>query len=200
MKVIIFLFVSPIIGLIAGFIFMKTVLFLAKGFSPKINWFFKRSQIATSLALALSHGTNDAQKTMGIITMSLMILNFQKDFTVPIWAVAACALSIGLGTASGGWRIIKTMGGGIYRIRPVHGFASQGASAVVILSAALLGGPVSTTQVVSTAIMGVGAAERVSKVRWGVAEDILATWVITIPASAMVAALFYLIIRHFLGG
>ena len=200
LKVVLFLFLSPIIGFVAGVVLMKVIIFLVRGASPKINWFFKRSQILTSIALSLSHGTNDAQKTMGIITASLVALKFQDHFAVPIWVIASCAVAIGLGTVFGGWRIIRTMGGGIYRIRPVHGFASQATSSAVILISALLGGPVSTTQVVSTAIMGVGAAERVSKVRWGVAKNILATWVITIPASAMIAAVFYLIIRHFLGG
>ena len=124
-KVIFFLFASPLIGLVAGFIFMKLIVALSRGASPKINWFFKRSQIITSIGLALSHGANDAQKTMGIITMCLIILNFQTEFTVPIWVIASCALAIGIGTACGGWRIIKTMGCGIYRIRPIHGFASQ---------------------------------------------------------------------------
>lgn len=200
LKVVLFLFLSPIAGFVMGIIFMKIIIGLIRGASPKINWFFKRSQILTSIALSLSHGTNDAQKTMGIITASLVILKFQSHFAVPIWVVAACAGAIGLGTAFGGRRIIKTMGGGIYRIRPVHGFVSQATSAGIILSSALLGGPVSTTQVVSSAIMGAGAAERISKVRWGLAMNILATWVITIPVSAIIAAILYLILHHFLGG
>jgi PiT family inorganic phosphate transporter len=148
----------------------------------------------------LSHGTNDAQKTMGIITMGLVAGGFLRDFSVPWWVVALSAAAISLGTASGGWRIIRTLGAGLYRLRPVDGFVSQGSSATVILGAALLGGPVSTTQVVSSSIMGTGSAQRVSKVRWGLAADILTAWILTIPISALAAALLYFPINSFLGG
>jgi PiT family inorganic phosphate transporter len=143
------------------------------------------------LWLALSHGTNDAQKTMGIITMALLADGAISSFAVPGWVVALSAGAIALGTALGGWRLIKTLGGKFYKVRPVHGFTSQIASASVITGAALLGGPVSTTQVVSSAIMGVGSAERLSKVRWGVAGQIVTAWVVTIPATSVVAALIY---------
>ena len=188
-KVLVALFLSPILGLLIGYLLMKLVLFLARGASPRINWLFKRLQIATSLALALSHGTNDAQKTMGIITMGLVTTGYLSHFTVPRWVILISALAISLGTAFGGWRIIRTLGGRIYRIRPIHGFTSQATSAAVILGAALLGGPVSTTQVVSSAIMGVGSAERLSKVRWGVAGNIFTAWIVTIPVTALMAAL-----------
>ena len=188
-KVLVALFLSPVLGLLIGYLFMKLVLFLARGASPKINWLFKRLQIATSLALALSHGTNDAQKTMGIITMGLVASGYLSYFAVPRWVILVSALAISLGTALGGWRIIRTLGGRIYRIRPIHGFTSQATSAFVILGAAILGGPVSTTQVVGSAIMGVGSAERLSKVRWGVAGNIFTAWVVTIPVTALVAAL-----------
>jgi PiT family inorganic phosphate transporter len=165
---------------------------------PGVNGFFKRGQIVTALALALSHGTNDAQKTMGIITLALVTGGYLKVFAVPTWVILICATMIALGTAIGGNRLIKTLGGKFYKIRPVDGFASQLASAVVILSASLLGGPVSTTQVVSSAIMGVGAAERVNKVRWGVAREILTAWLLTIPATALVAAGCFWIINQFI--
>jgi PiT family inorganic phosphate transporter len=187
-KVLIALFTSPIIGLIAGYLFTKLVFFLARGASPHINWFFKRSQIFTAVALALSHGTNDAQKTMGVITLGLVTTGYLAYFEVPTWVIALSAGAISLGTAFGGWRLIKTLGGKFYKIRPVHGFSTQVTSASVILGAALLGGPVSTTQVVSSAIMGVGSAERLSKVRWGVAGNIAAAWLLTIPSTALVAA------------
>lgn len=190
-KVAVALFASPLLGLAVGYLFMKITLFLARGASPRINELFKRLQWATSTALALSHGTNDAQKTMGVITMSLVSAGYLKDFTVPLWVIILCALSISLGTASGGWRIIKTLGGGIYRLRPVHGFAAQSSSALVVLGAALLGGPVSTTHVVSSAIMGVGSAERLSRVRWSVVKNIAMAWLVTIPATALMAALLY---------
>jgi PiT family inorganic phosphate transporter len=188
------LFISPILGLIIGYIVMKVVLFLARGASPRVNAVFRRGQWGTALWLGLSHGTNDAQKTMGIITMALLADGVISTFHVPTWVIALSAGAIALGTALGGWRLIRTLGRKFYKIRPVHGFTSQISSASVILGAALLGGPVSTTQVVSSSIMGVGSAERVSKVRWGVAGQIAAAWVLTIPATGGVAALVYSII------
>jgi PiT family inorganic phosphate transporter len=188
-KVLAALFLSPVLGLLIGYLFMKLVLFLARGASPKINWLFKRLQTVTSLALALSHGTNDAQKTMGILTMGLVTGGYLPHFIVPWWVVLVSALALSLGTVFGGWRIIRTLGGRIYRIRPIHGFTSQATSASVILGAALLGGPVSTTHVVGSAIIGVGSAERLSKVRWGVAGNIFTAWLVTIPVTALMAAL-----------
>jgi PiT family inorganic phosphate transporter len=188
-KVLVALFISPVLGLLIGYLLMKLVLFLARGAPPRVNWLFKRLQIVTSLALALSHGTNDAQKTMGIITMGLVATGYLSHFVVPRWVILISALAISLGTVSGGWRIIRTLGGKMYRIRPIHGFTSQATSAFIILGAALLGGPVSTTQVVSSAIMGVGSGERLSKVRWGVAGNILTAWLVTIPVTALMAVL-----------
>jgi len=196
LKIFAALLLSPLVGLVCGYVLMKLVLFLARGASPRINLLFKRAQIFTALALALSHGTNDAQKTMGVITMGLMGAGVLTRFRVPLWVIAASAGAISLGMSMGSWRIIRTLGGKFYRIRPVHGFTSQIASAAVILGAALLGGPVSTTQVVSSAILGIGSAERLSKVRWRVASQILTAWVLTIPASGLLAALAYLIVRH----
>jgi len=195
-KVLIALFISPIIGLIFGYVINKLIFFSARDASPKINWFFRRAQIITGIALAFSHGTNDAQKTMGVITLGLLILGYLKVFTIPFWVVVICAGAIAMGTALGGWRLIRTLGGKFYKIRPVHGFAVQLTSAFVILGASLVGGPVSTTQVVSSAIMGVGAAERVNKVRWGVGGEIVMAWIVTIPASSLVAAGVYWLIMH----
>jgi PiT family inorganic phosphate transporter len=192
-KVLIVLLVSPVLGLIIGYLVMKMILFLARGASPRINSFFRRGQWGTALWLALSHGTNDAQKTMGIITMALVAGGVLGSFHVPRWVVMLSAGAIALGTALGGWRLIRTLGGKFYRIRPVHGFSSQVSSASVIMGAALLGGPVSTTQVVSSSIVGVGSAERVSKVRWGIAGQIVIAWMLTIPATAIVAGLVYVI-------
>ncbi|MDY7075684.1 MAG: inorganic phosphate transporter [Chloroflexota bacterium] len=196
-KIVAALLLSPLAGLFGGYLFMKLVLFLARGSSPKINRFFKRAQSFTALGLALSHGANDAQKTMGIITMGLVSAGVLKEFYVPLWVIAASAGAISLGTAVGGWRIIRTLGGKFYKIRPVHGFATQVTSAVVILTAALLGGPVSTTQVVSSSILGVGSAERLSKVRWKVAGNIVTAWLLTIPASGLLAALAYTVVHRF---
>lgn len=196
-KVFIALFLSPVIGLAAGFLFTKLVYLLATNASMKINFFFKRAQVVTGMGLALSHGANDAQKTMGIITLGLVASGMLADFQVPTWVITVSALAIAIGTVSGGWRLIKTLGAGFFRIRPVHGFCAQVTSASVILGAALFGGPVSTTQVVSSAIMGVGAAERVNKVRWNLAMNILAAWLITIPFSGLLAAGIFLLIRLF---
>jgi inorganic phosphate transporter, PiT family len=193
-KVLIALFSSPIIGLFFGFLVTKLITFLISSASPKVNWFFKRGQIITAIALALSHGANDAQKSMGIITLALVTGGFIASFQVPLWVIVACSSMIALGTSLGGWSLIRTLGSKFYKIRPMHGFNSQLASAVVILGNSLLGGPVSTTQVVSTAIMGVGAADRINKVRWGVASEILTAWFLTIPATALVAAGVYWII------
>jgi inorganic phosphate transporter, PiT family len=193
-KVLIALFTSPIIGFALGFILLRIILFLARGATPGINEFFKRAQLVTALVMSFSHGTNDAQKTMGIITLSLVIGGVLPEFTVPIWVIATSAGAIALGTALGGWRLIKTLGGKFYKIRPVHSFASQLTSGIVILTASLFGGPVSTTQVVSSAIIGVGSAERLGKVRWSVAGDIVTAWFVTIPATALLSAGIYLLL------
>jgi inorganic phosphate transporter, PiT family len=197
-KILVTLLTSPLIGLIVGYLILKGLILLSWNASPGVNAIFKRSQVVTALALALSHGTNDAQKTMGIITLALVTGGILKAFAVPIWVVGICAGMIALGTAVGGWKLIRTLGGKFYRIKPIDGFASQFASAFVILGASLIGGPVSTTQVVSSSIMGVGAAERMNKVRWGVAQEIAIAWVLTIPATALVAAGLYWILSLFI--
>ena len=193
------LFASPILGIFMGYLLMNLTLFLARGATPRINRFFKRAQLFTSLGLALSHGANDAQKTMGIITLGLLIDGSIKEFVVPTWVIAASASMIALGTALGGWRLIKTLGARIYKIRPVHGFVSQISGATIILGAALFGGPVSTTQVMSSSIMGAGAAERLTKVRWKVGYEMVVAWVMTIPISALLAAILYSLLKVFMG-
>jgi PiT family inorganic phosphate transporter len=199
-KVLIALLISPVIGLVAGYLFTKLVFFLARGASPRINWFFKRSQIVTAVALALSYGANDAQKAMGIITLGLVTDGYLARFQVPIWVIVLSSGAIALGTAVGGWRLIRTLGGKFYKIRPVHAFSTQVTSASIILGAALLGGPVSTTQVVSSAVMGVGSAERLNKVRWGVAGNIVIAWLLTIPATALVGAGLYWLVLYAVPG
>jgi PiT family inorganic phosphate transporter len=196
-KVLIALFASPLIGFVVGFLFARLVFFLARNATPRINWFFKRSQILTAIALAFSHGTNGAQKTMGIVALGLVVTGYLDSFAVPTWVIFISASAIALGTTMGGYRLIKTLGAKFYKVKPVDGFSSQIASATVILGASLLGGPVSTTQVVSSTIMGVGSAERVSKVRWGVAGEIATAWLITIPITAIVAAGLYWVIDFF---
>lgn len=193
-KVVTALFVSPVIGFVFGWICMALVKRLLKNASPKADIGLKAGQLPTALALALSHGANDAQKTMGIITMGLVVLGFQHEFIVPYWVVLVSAIAISAGTALGGWRIIQTLGGKFYRIRPIHSFSSQLASALVIMTASLLGGPVSTTHVVSMSILGAGANDKISKVRWSVLEEILYAWILTIPVTATFSAIIYYII------
>jgi PiT family inorganic phosphate transporter len=197
-KILIALFASPIIGFLIGYIILRITLLLSWNATPRVNGFFRQSQVITALALALSHGTNDAQKTMGIITLALVTGGYLTTFVVPLWVILACATMIALGTALGGWKLIRTLGGKFYKIRPVDGFAAQLASAAVILGASLVGGPVSTTQVVSSAIMGVGTAERANKVRWGVAQEIAMAWLLTIPATALIAAGLFWLFERFL--
>lgn len=197
-KILIALFISPIVGFSIGYIILRIIYTLCWNATPRVNKLFKNSQILTAIALALSHGSNDAQKTMGIITLALVTGGYLAVFAVPIWVIVICAAMIALGTALGGWKLIRTLGGKFYKIRPVDGFATQLASAVVILGASLAGGPVSTTQVVSSAIMGVGAGERANKVRWGVAQEIATAWLLTIPASALCAAGTYWLLVRFI--
>lgn len=191
LAVILALLLSPIVGFIFGYLFTKLVFSLSRSASPRINWFFKRSQILTAITLAFSHGTNDAQKTMGIISLGLLTSGVIDSFYVPLWVVSLSAAAIALGTMMGGWRLIKTLGARFFKIRPVDAFSSQVTSTGVILGASLLGGPVSTTQVVSTSIMGVGSAERLGKVRWGVARDIALAWLVTLPVTAVLAGVIY---------
>ncbi len=189
------LILSPFLGLFFGLIFLRIALYLFRNATPKASIYFNRMQILSSIALALSHGANDAQKSMGLITMALVILGISPTFHIPFWVIFACAMSIALGTASGGWRIIKTLGTKIYRLRPIHAFCAQTSSAFVILGAALVGGPVSTTHVVSSSIMGVGAGQRISAVRWGVAKNIIVAWFVTIPASGIISGMLFLLFR-----
>ncbi len=196
-KVLIALFTSPLLGFGVGFLFLRLILFMAQNATPRINTLFKRAQIITALGMAFSHGTNDAQKTMGIITLSLVIGGVLPSFQVPIWVVAISAGAISLGTSLGGWRLIRTLGSKFYKIRPVHSFTTQLTSGLVILVASLVGGPVSTTQVVSSAIIGVGSSERLGKVRWRVAEEIISAWLFTIPATGLLSAGIYLLLQRF---
>ena len=177
---------------------MRMTLFMGQWMTRKASIFFRQAQWLTALTLGLSHGTNDAQKTMGIIAMGLVAFGILPKFTVPIWVIAASALAIALGSFSGGWRLIRTMGYSFFRIRATHALSSQIASTIVILGAALLGGPVSTTQVISSSIVGTGAAERVHKVRWGVASNILLAWILTIPSTGLLGALVYFILSKFI--
>jgi len=198
-KVLVALVVSPVIGFWAGFVIHRTMKFLLRGAKPVANKYLRRVQFVTSAGLAFSHGANDAQKSMGIITMVLLLGGFITEFEVPFWVILACASAITLGIMSGGWRIVRTVGFGIYKVRPLHAFDAQLTSSSVIFAASMIGAPVSTTHVVSSSIMGIGASERPKAVRWGKAREILKTWIITIPGSATVAIVCYFLVHLITG-
>lgn len=194
-KVLLALFTSPMIGFAFGFLITRLIYVLAHDATPRVNEFFKTMQFFTVVGLALSHGSNDAQKAMGIIVLSLVISGALPSFQVPLWVIASCSAVMAIGASLGGWRMIRTLGGRIYKIRPLHSFSTQLTSGLVVLAASLFGLPVSTSQVVSSAIIGVGTSERISKVRWSVAEEIVTAWLITIPASAVLSAGIYWLVK-----
>mgnify|MGYP001024349635 CR=1 FL=1 len=196
-KVLIALLFSPVLGLVGGYLFTRLAFWLCRHATPRANNVLRIGQVPTALALALSHGSNSAQRTMGVIVLSLMVCGIQSYFTVPSWVAALSAAVMACGMGVGGWRLIKTMGARFYRVRPIHGFNAQLASASVIAAAALLGGPVSSTHVVSSAILGAGSAERMSKVRWNIAEEVMAAWLLTIPGTALMGAVFHRIASYF---
>ena len=188
-----FLILSPVIGFIIAMVLIIATLWIVRRMSMhKVNKGFRKLQLVSAGAMALAHGTSDAQKTMGIIALAL--ITFGKlsahgaKVEVPIWVKLACAAAMALGTASGGWKIIRTMGSKIVKLRPIHGFAAETSAAIVLFATAHFGIPVSTTHVISGSIMGVGASMNVSAVRWGVAGNIIVAWVLTIPVSALFAA------------
>ena len=205
MKVVKALIFSPIVGFVVGFILMVAIIWLCRrGMPHKMNALFRKLQMLSACVMAFSHGSNDAQKTMGIITMSLVaygvvVLPADGKLQVPTWVIIACASAMAAGTAAGGLRIIKTMGSKIIDLKPIHGFVAETSAAATILTASALGMPVSTTHVISSAIMGVGASQRISAVRWGVTTRILWAWVLTIPISASVGACCYWAVSAFLG-
>jgi len=191
-KVVIPLFGSPAMGFVIGFLIMTTIIrLLADAHPEKVSGIFRHMQVFSAAAMALTHGLNDAQKSMGIITMALVSGRVISEPVVPTWVVLSCAVAMALGTAAGGWRIIKTMGHKIIRLEPVHGFAAETSSAIVLFATSHFGMPVSTTHVISGSIFGVGSSKRLSAVRWGVAQNIVTAWVLTLPAAALVAALSY---------
>jgi PiT family inorganic phosphate transporter len=195
-KTVFFMVVSPLLGLVAAALLMSAVYWLFKDATPKrMDTYFRRLQILSAAAFSYAHGTNDAQKTMGIITGVLVTTGFLNHFVVPFWVILCAHAAIGLGTLCGGWRIVHTVGSRITRLKPRGGFCAETAGAASILLATALGVGVSTTHVITGAIAGVGAVQRVKAVRWGVAANIIWAWVMTIPASATVAAVVYLLLR-----
>jgi PiT family inorganic phosphate transporter len=195
-KVLIPMISSPLIGFVAAFLLMLSLYWIFRNAKRKpMARIFRRLQVISAGYMAFSHGSNDAQKTMGIITLALFSAGAIESIEVPTWVIVVSATALSLGTAVGGWRIMKTMGSRVVELEPVHGFAAETTAATVLLTTAQLGMPVSTTHVISSAIMGVGSARGPKGVRWGVARRILLAWVITIPASGIVAALSWFVLH-----
>lgn len=206
-KVLLFLIISPILGFVMGTILMLLIMNIFAQHTPaKLNKHFKVAQILSAMSMAFAHGSNDAQKSMGIITMALVVAKYQHmivingepQFIISDWVKISCALAMALGSASGGWKIIKTVGKKVIGWQPVHGFASETSAALVVLFATLLNAPVSTTHVISSAIMGVGATKRLSAVRWGIVKQIVGAWLLTLPVSAALGGLCYLFLNAIL--
>ena len=192
-----FVVISPLAGFLVGMILIISILWLVRRMSgQKVNWAFRKMQLVSACAMSFTHGQNDAQKAMGIICLALLAYKFHLPIdahakvVVPLWVKIGSATFMGLGTATGGWKIIKTMGSKIVKLRPIHGFAAETAAALVLFTTAHYGIPVSTTHSITGAIMGVGTSMNASAVRWGVAGNILVAWVLTIPVSALLAAGF----------
>ena len=200
-----FIVLSPLFGMVLGFLCMTAVMWLARRASPRgVDSLFRRLQLVSAAAYSFGHGLNDAQKTMGIIAILLVSSHhlippdtflYMPEFAIPLWLILACHAAIALGTLFGGWRIVKTMGMRVTKLRPVGGFCAETAGAITLFGASAAGIPVSTTHTITGAIVGVGSTQRASAVRWGVAGRIVWAWILTIPASAAIAALCYLIAR-----
>ncbi|MCY3018435.1 MAG: inorganic phosphate transporter [Planctomycetota bacterium] len=195
-KIILPLLLSPLTGFIAGYLLMLALAWMFVRANPrKANNAFRRLQVVSAALMATSHGTNDAQKTMGIITLALFLFGMIPEMEVPTWVKWACAGAMVLGTATGGWKIIKTMGHKIFKLEAVHGFAAETAATMVVNTASHFGAPISTTHVISAAVLGVGSSKRLSAVRWGVAGRMVVAWVLTIPAAALVGAVCLYVLK-----
>jgi PiT family inorganic phosphate transporter len=195
-KTILFIFLSPLIGLALGFLIMTSIMWIFRWMPPsRVDRWFRKLQLVSAAAFSLNHGANDAQKTMGIISGVLFAANYIDHFYIPFWVVLSAHAAIGLGTLAGGWRIILTMGSKITKLQPVGGFAAETSAAISILFATQTGVPVSTTHAITGAIVGVGAVRRLSAVRWGVAGQIVWAWVLTIPAAFLIAATAYTLLH-----
>lgn len=196
-KTLIFIVLAPLIGMSLGFLIMLATLWIFQGFSPgRVDRWFRRLQLVSAAAYSLGHGGNDAQKTMGIIAGALFAGGYIQAFRIDLWVVLAAHAAIALGTLSGGWRIIHTMGSRITKLQPVGGFAAETAGAISLFTATNLGIPVSTTHTITGAIIGVGSIRRLSAVRWGVAGRIVWAWILTIPASALISAITYWLVSR----
>ena len=197
-KTLIFIVLAPLMGMALGFLLSIVSLWMFRGFSPaRVDKWFRRLQLVSAALYSLGHGTNDAQKTMGIIAGVLFTAGYLQTFDIPFWVVIAAHVAIALGTLSGGWRIVHTMGSKITKLQPFGGFSAETAGAITLFFASGLGVPVSTTHTITGAIVGVGSVRRLSAVRWGVAQRIVWAWILTIPASALIAAVFYEVLALF---
>jgi PiT family inorganic phosphate transporter len=197
-KIFLSLLVSPVIGLVAGYLFMRLLMAFFGGFPHgSLNRVFGKLQLLSAAAMAFGHGSNDAQKGMGVITLALVSGGFIDSLKVPLWVIVVCALAIGTGTALGGWRVIRTVGVNLMKLEPVHGFTAETSAAVTILVSSHFGLPVSTTHVLSSAVMGVGATRRLTAVRWGIAGKIIMAWVFTLPFCFGAGWLLMTIVRRF---
>lgn len=194
-KVVAFMMISPLIGFFIGYTFMKISLSLFEFSNPKINKLIKKVQVFSTIILGAGHGSSDGQKSAGVIALLLVIAEFQKDFIVPKWTIITSTSALVLGILCGGWNIIKTVGSGIYNVKPLHSFNTQISAAFVVAVSNIFGIPVSTTQIVASSIMGVGSAERINAVKWLNVKNIIQSWFITIPASAAASALCFFILR-----
>lgn len=198
-KVVVPMVTSPILGIVIGFTLMTGLIWLVYRWKlPKINRRFGRLQILSAGFMAVSHGHNDAQKSMGIIALALTLTYPNEEFTVPLWVILTCAIAMGLGTLSGGWRIIRTLGSKMIKLQPIHGFAAETTASLIIGGASHFGIPVSTTQVISSSILGVGATKRLSAVRWGIVGNILWAWVLTLPLTFAFSGALMLVMKLFL--
>ncbi len=197
-KIFLALLLSPIFGLVVGFAVMILLLHIFARSTPSIlNRYFRKLQILSASLMAFSHGSNDAQNAMGIITMALVSGGYLNAFFIPTWVKIISAVALSLGTAAGGWRIIKTLGRNLITLKPIHGFAAETTGALVIQACTQIGAPVSTTHVISSAIMGVGISRRLTGVRWKVAGQIIMAWVLTLPITAVLAAFSYWLLGFF---
>jgi len=193
------LFVAPIATVIICLLAMRATIWFVQGASPRVNEFFRAGQLPTSILLAASFGTSNGQKVVGVIALVLLQAHLYHTFTIPSWVVTASALALSLGVSTGGWQVIRTLGARIYRPRPINGFVAQSTAAAIVLGATVLGGPVSLSQIASSAIIGAGMAERLSKVRWEVAELIAIGWLVTLPATLLASIALYPV-AHLLTG
>jgi len=198
-KVILPMLLSPLAGFVVSYLVMTALMMIFMRANRRtVSKSFRKLQIVSAAFMATSHGLNDAQKTMGVITLALFLFHRIDTIYVPLWVKLSCALAMAIGTALGGWKIIKTMGHRIFKLEPVHGFAAETSAALVITGASLFGAPISTTHTITACIFGVGSTKRLSAVRWELAANLMVAWIITIPAAAIIAGLSYLLL-HFIG-